>query len=148
MRNWSIFFLVALGVFFIDTGIKELFLSGYEWYSRCISLELYQNRGVAFSMLSFLGDWLKWILAVLIASLFIYFYKDGLLKKHPLIFGILLGASIGNLYDRFVYGYVIDYVYWHCGFDFAVFNFADVMIDISVGLLLLNLWIEKKKDSI
>ena len=53
------------------------------------------------------------------------------------MFGILFGAAIGNLYDRFVYGGVVDYVYWHCGFDFAVFNFADVMIDLSVLWLLL-----------
>jgi signal peptidase II len=36
-----------------------------------------------------------------------------------------------------LHGGVVDYVFWHCGFDFAVFNFADVMIDVAVVLILL-----------
>jgi signal peptidase II len=36
-------------------------------------------------------------------------------------------------------------VYWHCGFDFAVFNFADVMIDLAVVWLLWINWKTNKK---
>ena len=53
--------------------------------------------------------------------------------------GLLLGGAFSNIYDRFIHGGVVDMVYWHCGFNFAVFNFADVMIDVAVvWILILN----------
>ena len=60
----------------------------------------------------------------------------GYLRGYAVPLGILFGAGIGNVYDRFVHGGVVDYVSWHCGFNFAVFNFADVMIDLAVVLIL------------
>ncbi len=139
MRSHLQFFLMAAGIFFIDRAIKELFYSGFYWESSCITLGYTLNRGVAFSMFAFLGAYLKWILSALVIGAFIYVAREHLLAKHPLLLGILFGAAFGNLYDRFRFGGVIDYVYWHCGFDFAVFNFADVMIDFSIaGLLYLH----------
>ena len=132
MRRYLAFLLMALGIFFIDRAIKELFLQGFFWQSRCITLGFVLNKGVAFSLFSFLGAWLKWILVAIIAVVLVYVVRHGWIAKHPLALGTLFGAALGNLYDRFVYGGVIDYVYWHCGFDFAVFNFADVMIDLAI----------------
>ena len=133
MRNLAIFILMGMGVFFIDRSLKELFLQGFFWQSRCITLGYTINKGVAFSMLSFLDDKLKWLLSLLIGGVFGYMYRQRIIHTHPLLSGMLLGAAVGNLYDRFVYGGVIDYVYWHCGFDFAIFNFADVVIDLAVA---------------
>ncbi len=140
MRSWSIFFLAALGTFIIDQGIKELFLEGYQWQSRCLSLELHLNKGVAFSLFSSLGPWLKWIQLLLISAIMLLFLKDGGVAREPFASGLLIGAALGNLYDRFVHSAVIDYIYWHCGFDFAVFNYADVMIDVSIVWLVWNIW--------
>ena len=136
MKKMLAFFLMGAGVFLIDRALKDLFLHGFFIETSCITFGYVLNKGVAFSLFSFLGKYLKWILLTLIAALGVYLYRNKLLAKHPLIFGMLFGAAVGNLYDRFFYGGVIDYVYWHCGFDFAVFNFADVMIDLSVVLLL------------
>ncbi len=136
MRPFLAFFLMALGIFFIDRAIKELFLQGFYWESGCITFGYTLNKGIAFSLFAFLGAKLKWILLVLIGGVFGYLLKERLLQKHPLLFGLLFGAALGNLYDRFVYKGVIDYIYWHCGFDFAVFNFADMMIDLAIFLLL------------
>ncbi|WP_345972839.1 signal peptidase II [Sulfurimonas diazotrophicus] len=132
-------FLALAGIFIIDQNIKALFLGGYRFYSDCIDLTLVYNKGVAFSMFAFLESWLKWLQLLLIAGVVIYVLR---LKKTCYMFpvGILVGAGLSNVYDRFVHPGVVDYVYWHCGFDFAVFNFADVMIDVAVlWLLLLNL---------
>ena len=136
MRSWAVFFLAALGTWWIDQGIKELLLAGYEWQSRCVSLELHMNRGVAFSLFAFLGTWLKWLQLLLIGGLGIFALREGWLRREPFALGILFGAALGNLADRFLHGAVVDYFYWHCGFDFAVFNFADVMIDLGVAWLL------------
>ncbi|UFS62777.1 signal peptidase II [Sulfurimonas sp. HSL-3221] len=132
-------FLALAGIFIIDQNIKALFLGGYRFYSDCIDLTLVYNKGVAFSMFAFLESWLKWLQLLLIAGVLVYVMR---LKKtcYMLPVGILVGAGLSNVYDRFVHPGVVDYVYWHCGFDFAVFNFADVMIDVAVlWLLLLNL---------
>ncbi len=143
IRIYLIFFLAAIGIFLIDKSLKDLFVNGLYIENRCLTFGYTLNKGVAFSLFSFLGPYLKWILTSLIAIAFIYINIKRYILKYPFPLGILFGAALGNLYDRFVYGGVVDYVYWHCGFDFAVFNFADVMIDISI-LWLLFLSFKKK----
>ncbi|SFV60063.1 Lipoprotein signal peptidase [hydrothermal vent metagenome] len=136
VRFFSILFFSLVGIFIIDQNIKQLFLDGYRYYSECIDLTLVFNKGVAFSMFAFLDEKLKYIQILFILGVFGYLlYLRELCYALP--GGILLGAAISNVYDRFVHGGVVDMVYWHCGFDFAVFNFADVMIDVAVGLFLL-----------
>ena len=116
-------------------------MQGFSWESSCISLELHYNKGVAFSMLAFLGENLKWIQLVLISALIVYIFRGGYLKNYLLPAAILTGAALGNLLDRFVHGGVVDYIYWHCGFEFAIFNFADMMIDLAIALFLLQAYI-------
>ena len=43
----------------------------------------------------------------------------------------------GNILDRFTYGAVVDYFAWHYMFEFAIFNFADVMIDLAVVIIII-----------
>lgn len=120
--------LALIGVFIIDQNIKTIFVEGYRYYGSCIDLILVYNKGVAFSMFAFLEEWLKWIQLFFIGGVLGYvFYLRKACYAVPA--GILIGAGLSNIYDRFIHGGVVDMVYWHCGFDFAVFNFADVMID-------------------
>ncbi|MBD3790374.1 MAG: lipoprotein signal peptidase [Campylobacterales bacterium] len=137
-KPFAVFLLVAIGTFIVDQNIKSIFLDGYSYAGKCIDLELHFNSGVAFSMFAFLGSYLKWIQFVLIAGILYVVLKEGYLKAHAFPIGLLIGGAIGNLYDRFVHGGVVDYVAWHCGFKFAVFNYADVMIDIAVALILIQ----------
>ncbi len=130
---------VTLGlIFVIDQNIKMLFVDGFRLYTECIDLILVYNKGVAFSMFSFLDESLKYIQLVMVSGVFIYIIS---LKKvcYAIPAGLMLGGAFSNIYDRFIHGGVVDMVYWHCGFNFAVFNFADVMIDVAVAwILLLN----------
>ncbi|MCW8837534.1 MAG: signal peptidase II [Thiovulaceae bacterium] len=134
----GITFLTIIGIFIIDQNIKMLFVEGFRYYTDCIDLILVYNKGVAFSMLSFLEGWLKYIQLTMVFSILVYlFYLKKICYSVPV--GLLLGGAFSNVYDRFVHGGVVDMVYWHCGFDFAVFNFADVIIDVAVvWLLVLN----------
>lgn len=132
MRIFAIFLLTAIGTFIIDQNIKTLFVEGYYRAGECIDLELHYNKGVAFSMFTFLGPYLKWIQSLLIVGILYYVLKEGYLKRYAFPVGLLIGGALGNVYDRFVHGGVVDYVAWHCGFNFAVFNYADVAIDIAV----------------
>lgn len=126
------------GIFIIDQNIKSLFVDGWRYYTDCIDLILVYNKGVAFSMFAFLDESLKYIQLVLILGVFGYIvYLKQICYAFPA--GLMLGGAFSNIYDRFVHGGVVDMVYWHCGFDFAVFNFADVMIDVAVvWILILN----------
>jgi len=127
--------LMAVGIFVIDQNIKSIFLAGYRNYGECISLVFALNKGVAFTMFAFLGEWLKWLQLTLLAIIGWNIVKMG--QRFLLPLGIVIGAGLSNVYDRFIHGGVIDYVYWHCGFEFAIFNFADVMIDFGVVWLLI-----------
>jgi len=143
--KWQIKFLLALVVIFvIDQAIKLVFINGFRWNGEWLSLVLVYNKGVAFSMFAFLEEYLKYIQILLLMVVGYFFYKEKFLFQYPIISGILFGAGISNVYDRFIRDGVVDYVYYHGWFDFAVFNFADVMIDISVGLLVLFNYLKSK----
>jgi len=142
----TIFLLVAVGTIIIDQNIKMIFVHGYYWDSSCISLELHYNRGVAFSMFAFLGPYLKWIQLVLIVSIIGYILYEGYLKRYSFPLGLLVGAASSNLYDRFIHNGVVDYIAWHCGFEFAIFNYADIMINIAVASILLLHYLVKDRD--
>ena len=146
MRGYAIFFLVVLGIFIIDQNIKTIFVEGYYRAGECIDLELDYNKGVAFSMFAFLGPYLKWIQVALIAVILFVIYKEGYLKRYAFPAGLLVGGALGNVYDRFIHGGVVDYVAWHCAFDFAVFNFADVAIDVAVVMILIMVYFFPEKS--
>ncbi len=146
MRFFAIFLLTAIGVFIIDQAIKDLFVAGYYRAGECIDLTLHYNKGVAFSMFAFIGPYLKWIQALMVAAILFYVLKEGYLKRYAFPIGLLIGGALGNVYDRFMHEGVVDYVAWHCGFDFAVFNFADVAIDIAVAWILVMVYFFPEKE--
>ena len=140
MRIFAIFLLTAIGTFIIDQNIKMLFVEGYYRAGSCIDLSLHYNKGVAFSMFAFVGPYLKWIQALFIVGILYYVLKEGYLKRYAFPVGLLIGGALGNVYDRFVHGGVVDYVAWHCGFNFAVFNYADVAIDVAVAWIIVMVY--------
>ena len=144
-RALILFFSVLVGIFLIDQSIKTLFLEGFRWYGDFFSLILTFNKGVAFSMLAFLEENLKFIQLVIMLGVFLYLlrHKESFIK-YSLPAGIIMGAGLSNVYDRFIHGGVVDYFFWHYGFEFAVFNFADVMIDCGVVLILYLSWKKEK----
>lgn len=142
MRLIYVFILAAVGTFIIDQGIKELFVDGYGLEGQCISLELHYNKGVAFSMFAFLGTYLKWIQGTLILGIISYLFTSGLVKKYSFPLGLLMGGAMGNLYDRFIHNGVVDYIYWHCWFDYPVFNYADIMVVIGVSWIAISTFLK------
>ena len=138
------YIIVFILLISIDQYLKVLFVNGFRLDGNCLSLTLAFNKGVAFSMLSFLNEDLKYIQigVILLFISYLYFEKE-IFRKSSLAFVILFSGAIGNIIDRFHYGAVVDYVYWHCGFDFAIFNFADMIIDLAVILII---WNEFKKN--
>ncbi|QWU80620.1 lipoprotein signal peptidase [Campylobacter novaezeelandiae] len=126
-------------VFIFDQWFKYLILNGLRYQSEYLDLTFALNTGVAFSMFSFLEHYLKYIHLIVIIILFIYLFNQKIfLKKHLIAFGMILGAGSSNLFDRFVHGGVVDMFFWHKWFEFAIFNIADVMINLGVFLILIQ----------
>jgi len=95
-------------------------------------------------MFAFLEEYLKYIQIGLILGGIIYLlFNKKVFSLYFLPISLLLAGGISNIYDRFIHIGVVDYVYWHCWFDFAIFNLADVLIDIAVILIL---WINYKES--
>lgn len=150
MRENLVKFCVAFAlVFAIDQAIKWAYVAGWGRYEgEYFSLILAYNKGVAFSMFAFLGEWLKFIQLALIGGVLGWLlYERQILRAHAVPVGILLGAGSSNIFDRFIHGGVVDYVFWHKWFEFAVFNLADVMIDVAVVVILWQSFRKKPKIS-
>ncbi|MBK1963918.1 lipoprotein signal peptidase [Campylobacter novaezeelandiae] len=134
-----LFWFSFVVVFIFDQWFKYLILNGLRYQSEYLDLTFALNTGVAFSMFSFLEHYLKYIHLIVIIILFIYLFNQKIfLKKHLIAFGMILGAGSSNLFDRFVHGGVVDMFFWHKWFEFAIFNIADVMINLGVFLILIQ----------
>ena len=152
MASWLWFGIAFAAVFALDQGIKWYFvLSGYGqgdviYATSVISLLFVYNKGVAFSMFAFLQEWLKYLQIALLAGIFVYLWKHKeILKEYSIALGMIFGAGVSNILDRFIHGGVVDYIFWHYGFEFAIFNFADVMINVGVAMILFNALFKKNK---
>lgn len=145
LRILGKFFIFFICIMCVDQAIKYLFThGGLSVKSEWIDLVLTYNRGVAFSMFAFLGEYLKIIQLALIVGILGYLIGErAMLTRFSAELGIILGAGASNVLDRFIHGGVVDYVFWHKWFNFAVFNFADVMINLGVVIILLRLLIKK-----
>jgi signal peptidase II len=100
-----------------------------------------RNTGVAFSLLSGVdGMWLSlFVLAIVVFMIVLALRTAADQIFARLGFALIIGGAIGNLIDRFLRGYVVDYVYFHTpAWSFAIFNLADAFITIGAGLIILE----------
>jgi signal peptidase II len=118
---------------------------------------LMYNKGAAFSFLSEAGGWQRGFFVILstVISLFLLFWlkqitqdekqKDNKLLQIAIAF--ILGGAIGNLIDRALTGEVVDFiqVYYANNF-FPAFNIADSAITLGAGLLILDMFLETKRE--
>lgn len=105
------------------------------------NLFLTYNRGIAFSMLEDAGPWvLNSVALVIVAVLLVVLARRSRRELLPCVaIAMIIGGASGNVIDRIVYGYVIDFFQLYYGdWSFAIFNFADSAISIGVALLLLE----------
>lgn len=108
-----------------------------------------RNDGAAFSILR--GNrWLFVILTIVAVGLIIYYLAKSKAKSwEKLSYLLIISGAIGNLIDRVRFGLVTDFLdFYIFGYDFPVFNWADICVTIGVGLLLIvTLWGEKKNEA-
>lgn len=99
-----------------------------------------KNTGAAFSIFSNNTILVIIISVVIIGFLLFYIYKNkGNNKLENVSYAFILGGAIGNLIDRLVYGYVIDFLDFEIlSYNAPIFNLADTFIVIGVILFLIN----------
>ncbi len=111
------------------------------------------NTGAAFSFLADAGGWQRWFfvaLAVVVSiGLLIWLWRlpKGSLWL-PIAICLLLGGALGNLYDRMIQGYVVDFihVYWQ-DWHFPAFNIADMGISVGAFMLIIDsLFLESRRE--
>ncbi len=147
--NFTIVIFVVL--FVIDQLLKYGF-AHFDWNVRgpYMSLQLAYNYGVAFSMFAFLAEYLKYIQLAMVVGGFIYLLKNKeVFTEYYLAIALLFAGGLSNILDRFTYGGVVDYLYWHYGFEFAIFNFADVIINCAVAIIIfmqIKQWQVERKE--
>ena len=147
-EKMDIISLITIVSFLIDRITKILVINNINLYESInvvdnfFSLTYVKNYGAAWSILS--GNRLFLIIVGVVALILIYkcFIKDRKINKlETITYGLLLGGIIGNLVDRIIYGYVIDFFdFIILGYDFPVFNCADTFIVISVFLIIISMF--------
>ena len=98
------------------------------------------NFGAAFSIL--VGARIILIIVSLIILYLIYRYiqKEELTKYTTICYSFLIGGIIGNLIDRVVYGYVIDFLSFKIiNYNFPIFNVADIFITLGTFMFLIRM---------
>ena len=101
------------------------------------------NTGAAFSFLADAAGWQRWFfvaLAVAATGFIVWMLlRHGGQRLFGMALGLILGGAIGNVIDRLLHGYVIDFIQVHWGSAyFPSFNVADSAITIGAGLLILD----------
>jgi signal peptidase II len=115
------------------------------------NLVLVFNKGAAFSFLSSAPGWQTLFFAAIavVASIVISFLIIRHAGKRLFCAGLalILGGALGNLYDRLLYGHVVDFLDFHAfGWHWPAFNVADSAITVGAGMLIVESFLQKKPD--
>ncbi|MCP3908010.1 MAG: lipoprotein signal peptidase [Oceanicoccus sp.] len=109
------------------------------------NLTLQHNTGAAFSFLADAGGWQRWFFTIVsaVVSIVLVVWISRLRSEQLLMIASLsciLGGAMGNLWDRVVLGYVVDFISVHYESSyFPAFNIADAAITIGAALMILDM---------
>lgn len=157
---WKLGYLaITGGVFMIDQMTKAWAVRRLRFgddipvISGFLNFAYAQNTGVAFSMLDDHGDAGRWGLSAvaLLAGVLVLYFFWRTPRSDDRILGslaLLLAGIAGNVVDRLRLGFVVDFIdvqfgSWH----YPTFNVADMAIVIGAGLLILDMFMTKKKPT-
>lgn len=151
--------LAAL-VFVCDIGIKLFVMNtmGYGWANRIEVLPFFNflyvhNYGAAFSFLSDQSGWQRWFfasIAFLVSGLLIHWMRKLPFEEkwNNIAYAMIIGGAIGNVFDRLVHGFVIDYLDFYWGsYHWPAFNLADATICVGAAMIILDGFRDSKKNA-
>lgn len=148
-KSGLIWLVLSLLLFAVDYMTKAVVVANMKLYESIEILPIFNftymhNYGAAFSFLSDAGGWQRWFfssIAVVISVLLTYWLKKLPARNWVLCgaYSMVIGGAIGNLVDRLVHGYVVDFLhFYYQDWHYPAFNVADIAIVCGAGLLLLD----------
>ncbi|MFL6736587.1 MAG: signal peptidase II [Sphingomonas sp.] len=157
MARYRLGFAVAWVVFALDqltkwivTGPMAMTVVGDEHYFLPIfSFTLTHNEGISLGLLNAsnpLGRWMLVLLTTAIAIGVAVWIGREKNRVDQVALGMVLGGALGNILDRTIHGFVVDFLDLHFGNfrPFLVFNVGDAAISIAVVILLLRAFVARK----
>lgn len=146
--GWLLWIGIAALIVVVDQFTKVLILGRFQYgdslpVTGFFNLVRVHNLGAAFSFLSDAGGWQRWFFTGLgtVATLVMLW----LLRSHAgqrlfcSAISFILGGAVGNVIDRLLHGYVVDFLDFYWGrWHFPAFNVADCAITVGAGLLILD----------
>jgi signal peptidase II len=147
---------LALILLIADQLTKVLILGYYQlgdatYVTGFFNIVRVHNSGAAFSFLASASGWQRWFFTVIgiAAAVFIVW----MLKSHAgqklfsFALACILGGAVGNVIDRLLYGYVVDFLDFHyAGWHFPAFNIADAAITVGAVCLILDELLRVKRS--
>jgi signal peptidase II len=145
--NWL---WLAVAVIALDRWTKSLVVERLDELDRHVLLPVLElmrlhNYGAAFSILDSAGGWQRWLfigLGVVVSAAILFWLRRLPAKGQALLaagLSLILGGALGNVIDRVLLGYVVDFIRVHYGEHyFPAFNVADSAITIGAGLVILD----------
>jgi len=144
---------IGLGIFVLSVDLLTKFwVKNWAWLHShdypvidgFFTIQLVRNEGIAFGLLhSVDSHWKPWILSAIamtaIAVVGYYLARTPTSDRFSLLsFGLILGGIMGNLVDRMMHGYVVDFLtlHWKDQFAWPTFNVADAAITTGVFIIL------------
>jgi signal peptidase II len=147
--GWLPWLGLSLAVFIADQFTKVLILGYYRlgdstYVTSFFNVVRAHNTGAAFSFLAEASGWQRWFFTIIGAAAAVFIIW--LLRSHAgqklfsFALAFILGGAVGNVFDRLVHGYVVDFiqVHWQNAYFFPAFNIADSAITIGAACLILD----------
>jgi len=139
---------LALLIVLVDQFTKILIVGYYKlgdssYVTSFFNVVRAHNTGAAFSFLAHAGGWQRWLFTGigLVATLLIVWMlrSHGGQRLFSFALACILGGAVGNVIDRVMYGYVVDFLDFHYGgWHFPAFNAADSAITLGATCLILD----------
>lgn len=127
---------MLFGVLFLDILTKTL-VAKFKLHVTLLpffAINYVENTGGIFGFAKNQNLIFIFLSITLIIGLSVWYYKT---REHPLLFGLILAGAIGNLIDRLVYGFVVDFLDFFIGnYHWYIFNIADAAIITGILLLI------------
>ena len=146
--------LVTSSIIFLDRITKNFFNDFFELgeslpvIRNVLHMTLVHNTGIAFGL--FKDQGIVFIIVPIIAIILlifnVYYYRqndEALSRSYIIAFALILGGAFGNLYDRIVLGYVVDFIDFRI---WPVFNIADSAITIGAVIIAIKCFLLTKEE--
>ena len=156
-KQFILNFIIIFFIFFLDRITKHYILNLAEdqgiidiTINPLLNIILVWNSGIGFGLLQFDENIIYNLITVLIVivNIIIIYLLFNSKKLHQILFSMILGGSLGNLYDRVYYNSVPDFIDLNYnGYHWFVFNVADIFISLGIiALIFLELFIKTKNE--